>query len=578
VIPSQREAVILDMLRQHGVISVDEIAVFCGCSAMSVRRDLHRLEQKHIVKRTHGGATLVETAPVAGRVNGHGLLQARNTLIDLSDGLIVTPSGSPSVSILVERARRAGAPIIAESINYQGALTYVAIDDYRAGVDLGRWTGSYLLNHRNGQAGPVEVLDVSSPLPNCVLRSRGFADGLRGILSDQCTIYRVVGGEVRNCAREVLINALTLHPNVSVVFGINDDMALATLDAGQALGRDLAAGRLILVTIGLEGDASKELLAQSSPLKASVAMFPELVGRTCIDAATCAYHGCPLPDRITMPHVIVTPENLGEYYEQQPSGGWSLRPGAVERLIASSSTLAVLSPCERRPRPERLGFIEVLSSHAWYQNVRRAMSERARSLGIRLEVIDASQDLDREIDELLHRIGQAAAAFVAESDIIILDTGKATAALAAALAGRTGITVVTNSLDVLSALAGEPGIRLIGSGGSVRGADRALVGHGAEASFGDIRAAKAFMTCPGGLSIDFGLSGVSTSESGVKQAMMHAAREVIVLADHTRLGTESLVKVAPIEWVHRVITDAGISEHDRLALTQRGIEVTIAET
>jgi DeoR family fructose operon transcriptional repressor len=59
--------------------------------------------------------------------------------------------------------------------------------------------------------------------------------------------------------------------------------------------------------------------------------------------------------------------------------------------------------------------------------------------------------------------------------------------------------------------------------------------------------------------------------------MIRSAREVILLADHTKLGVESLVKVAPLETIRRLVTDAGISPHDRLALTQRGIEVTIAE-
>ncbi len=37
------------------------------------------------------------------------------------------------------------------------------------------------------------------------------------------------------------------------------------------------------------------------------------------------------------------------------------------------------------------------------------------------------------------------------------------------------------------------------------------------------------------------------------------------------------MRVAPLESIHRLITDSGISPHDRAALTQRGIEVTVAE-
>jgi DeoR/GlpR family transcriptional regulator of sugar metabolism len=204
------------------------------------------------------------------------------------------------------------------------------------------------------------------------------------------------------------------------------------------------------------------------------------------------------------------------------------------------------------------------------------MASRVREMGIRLEVIDASQDLDRELDHLARIVGRAAANFVEDGDTIILDTGKATAHLAAALDGRKGLTVITNSLAVLAELADEPGLRLISSGGTVRGTSRALIGRSAEEAFESLRANKAFIT-GSGLSIRFGLSHTSTSELGVKQAMIRGAREIIVLLDHTAVGAESLVRVAPLESIHRLITDSGISAHDRTALTQQNVEVTVAD-
>ena len=162
-----------------------------------------------------------------------------------------------------------------------------------------------------------------------------------------------------------------------------------------------------------------------------------------------------------------------------------------------------------------------------------------------------------------------------DGDTIILDTGKATAHLAAALHGRKGLTVITNSLAVLSELAEEPGIRLISSGGTVRGTSRALIGRSAEEAFESLRASKAFIT-GSGLSIQFGLSHTSTSESA-SSGRCCGAREIIVLLDHTAVGAESLVKVAPLESIHRLITDIGISAHDRAALTQHNVEVTVAD-
>jgi DeoR family transcriptional regulator, aga operon transcriptional repressor len=51
---------ILRELRHKGSVSLDELVHALGSSAASIRRDLARLEERGLVRRTHGGATLVE--------------------------------------------------------------------------------------------------------------------------------------------------------------------------------------------------------------------------------------------------------------------------------------------------------------------------------------------------------------------------------------------------------------------------------------------------------------------------------------------------------------------------------------
>jgi DeoR family transcriptional regulator of aga operon len=177
---------------------------------------------------------------------------------------------------------------------------------------------------------------------------------------------------------------------------------------------------------------------------------------------------------------------------------------------------------------------------------------------------------------LKRSIGRAAAGLVNAGDTIILDSGHTTAYLAHHLRGRHGITVITNSVPVLAELGGEPGITVVATGGTLRPESMALSGPAAEASFRDLRADKVFVTGTG-VSLDFGLSNTSIQEAAVKLMMLKAAREAILLADHTKLGVESLVKVVPLQAIHRLVTDGDVSPHVRLALTQRGIDVTIAE-
>jgi len=160
----------------------------------------------------------------------------------------------------------------------------------------------------------MTVLDVSYPQPNTDARSRGFADGLRELPAERYVLYRVDGHGLRETARRIVSDALAVHPEIDVIFGINDDSTLGALDAYRDAMLD--DRRLLLASFGLEGNAVKELMEQGTPYTVSVAMFPELVGRACVDAAVCACHGCSLPERVITPFTVVTPETLAHFYQR----------------------------------------------------------------------------------------------------------------------------------------------------------------------------------------------------------------------------------------------------------------------
>lgn len=573
MIPSQRDRVILGLLQERGVITVADVCTHCDCSAVTARRDLERLERQGLLTRTHGGAVQA-TGQRTRRLGPDGRLvqEVRSALIDRCDVLIVTPTQSAGMRLLLQRAQRAGIPVIAESFACDGAVTTVAIDDYRAGVELGRWVGERAARRVSGA---VQVLDVSSKLPNCEARSRGFADGLRALLPEARVVLRVDGEGLRRRAYQIALDAFAVYPGINVIFGINDDSALAALDAYRATGRD--ESQLLAVSFGLEGDRSRDELARDGSFQASVAMFPELVGRACVDAAICAYHRCPLPEHIVTPHAVVTPDSLERYYQKDHrTGQWTINWPVVTQLSSASPAYRLLRECLHRPMPRCLGQVVVFGEHDWYRNLQRAARDYGRSLGIALEAVDASQDAQQEIDMLKRTIGRTAASFVKQGDTIILDAGQTCSYLAQHLHGQQDVTIITNSVPVLAELGDEPGITLVSTGGTLRRSTLALLGPGAEATLSELRADKAFVGGTG-LSLSFGLSNTNIGEAAVKLMMLRAAREAILLADHTKIGVESLVKVAPLESIHRLITDPGISPRDRLALTQRGIEVTIAE-
>jgi DeoR family fructose operon transcriptional repressor len=58
--------------------------------------------------------------------------------------------------------------------------------------------------------------------------------------------------------------------------------------------------------------------------------------------------------------------------------------------------------------------------------------------------------------------------------------------------------------------------------------------------------------------------------------MIRSAREVILLADHTFFGEESVIQVAPATVVNKLITDDALPASVRLELSKLGIQVALA--
>ena len=67
----ERETKILDLLTSRGRMEVTELSGILGVSQVTVRKDLDRLEEKHMVRRVHGFAELNSADDINGRLAYH---------------------------------------------------------------------------------------------------------------------------------------------------------------------------------------------------------------------------------------------------------------------------------------------------------------------------------------------------------------------------------------------------------------------------------------------------------------------------------------------------------------------------
>lgn len=142
-----------------------------------------------------------------------------------------------------------------------------------------------------------------------------------------------------------------------------------------------------------------------------------------------------------------------------------------------------------------------------------------------------------------------------------------------------GLTVVTNSLLVAQALAHANRVEVVMTGGTLRGSNYALVGSGAEQSLQGLRVSRAFLS-GSGLTAERGLSTSNMLSASVDRALVQAAGEVVVLADHTKLGSDTMFQTVPTDVITRLVTDEPPGHDDRAAtelqaLADQGVQIAV---
>jgi DeoR family transcriptional regulator of aga operon len=159
--------------------------------------------------------------------------------------------------------------------------------------------------------------------------------------------------------------------------------------------------------------------------------------------------------------------------------------------------------------------------------------------------------------------------------VVIISGGTTTAQMIPHIALRRELTIITNALNSAPLVASYPNISVIVLGGALQHSELSMLGSLAEDALKNLRADKLFMGTPA-IYPDYGLSADDMTEVQSDRSIMAVAREITVLADHTKFGRIATVRQAPIEHVLRVVTDPGVPEAIVTTLCERGVEVEVA--
>jgi DeoR/GlpR family transcriptional regulator of sugar metabolism len=162
-------------------------------------------------------------------------------------------------------------------------------------------------------------------------------------------------------------------------------------------------------------------------------------------------------------------------------------------------------------------------------------------------------------------IGALAAGLVTDGASLMLDSSSTAFEALRALHRHRELTVITNSVRLLS----EPGAgahTVISVGGELRRRTMTFVGPVACQAAAQFNADFAFVSCkalsPGG-----GIMDPSVAEAAVKRALIGNAAHVVLLVDASKFDCPALVTIAGLDAIGTLVTDRAPSEawQERLA-------------
>jgi DeoR family fructose operon transcriptional repressor len=173
-------------------------------------------------------------------------------------------------------------------------------------------------------------------------------------------------------------------------------------------------------------------------------------------------------------------------------------------------------------------------------------------------------------------IAACAAALVAPGTAILLGPGRSTHRMAGRLTSIEQLTVVTNSVPVTTALLAADQIDLIMVGGTLRRSISAFVGPLTESSLQGLRGAQVFVSGEG-VTVERGLTTPNVFAAATDMALVAAAQRVVVLADHTKIGRDTMCQTVPTDRIDVLVTDTAADPVVLGALAAAGVDVLVAE-
>ena len=173
------------------------------------------------------------------------------------------------------------------------------------------------------------------------------------------------------------------------------------------------------------------------------------------------------------------------------------------------------------------------------------------------------------------KIGLATMDLIKDGDSIIIDGGSTAFAVAKNFKNKRGLTVITNSVHLLTTIKEIPDAKVYLTGGLLHREMEDLIGDISQDSIGRFTPDIA-ITGIDGISLSKGLTSTEPTIAQIKRKMIAVSKKTIIVCDSTKFGKVCLLNIASLKDIDTVVTDGNVDPETVEKIREMGTSVIVA--
>lgn len=230
-----------------------------GHVVYDLKHQYHQAVAKEIVdygKKLYGAKVIV----LDGKGDSGEILKAVENLIAQKVKAISVHSPDQAMTLAaIKMARAKGIPVVTTLVwPAEKIAPHVQPLETPSSFLMGQRAAQQWLAANPGKPCRVAILDFGKFPPVEVLRTTPFWEGVKAVDPRAVLVTQLNGQGDTTKSMEITLDILQANPEVNIIFGANDEMALGALAACEQIGRGkMANGKpLTEVIAGLDGNVS----------------------------------------------------------------------------------------------------------------------------------------------------------------------------------------------------------------------------------------------------------------------------------------------------------------------------------